>query len=131
MKRYPALLARRREIIEKYNAGLARYDVRVLKHYGENFASSGHLYLVRVNGKTRQECNEIINRMAEWGVATNVHYKPLPLLTAYKDLGFDINDYPNAYAMYENEITFPLHTKLTDEEVEYVLEAFGNALGEE
>lgn len=131
MKRYPALLERRREIIEKYNAGLARYDVCVLKHYGENFASSGHLYLVRVNGKTRQECNEIINRMAEWGVATNVHYKPLPLLTAYKDLGFDINDYPNAYAMYENEITFPLHTKLTDEEVEYVLEAFGNALGEE
>lgn len=131
MKRYPSLLARRREIIEKYNESLSNYNVKVLGHYGENFSSSGHLYLVRVNGKTRQECNEIINQMAEKGVATNVHYKPLPLLTAYKNLGFDIKDYPNAYAMYENEITFPLHTKLTDEEVEYVLYTFAKSLGEE
>ena len=121
LKRYPDLLKRRKEIIEKYNEGLADLDVRVLKHYGDDFSSSGHLYLVRLNGKTREECNKIIIKMAEAGVATNVHYKPLPLLTAYKDLGFDIKDYPNAYAMYENEITLPLHTKLSDEEVEYVI----------
>lgn len=131
IERYPSLLARRREIIGKYDEGLSKYGVTVLKHYGENFSSSGHLYLVRVKGKSRQECNEIINRMAESGVATNVHYKPLPLLTAYKNLGFDIEDYPNAYAMYENEITLPLHTKLTDEEVDYVVDTFGKSLSEE
>ena len=131
IERYPSLLARRREIIRKYDEGLSKYGVTVLKHYGENFSSSGHLYLVRVKGKSRQECNEIINRMAESGVATNVHYKPLPLLTAYKNLGFDMEDYPNAYAMYENEITLPLHTKLTDEEVDYVVDTFGKSLSEE
>lgn len=131
IERYPSLLARRREIIGKYDEGLSKYGVTVLKHYGENFSSSGHLYLVRVKGKSRQECNEIINRMAESGVATNVHYKPLPLLTAYKNLGFDMEDYPNAYAMYENEITLPLHTKLTDEEVDYVVYTFGKSLSEE
>lgn len=131
IERYPSLLARRREIIGKYDEGLSKYGVTVLKHYGENFSSSGHLYLVRVKGKSRQECNEIINRMAESGVATNVHYKPLPLLTAYKNLGFDMKDYPNAYAMYENEITLPLHTKLTDEEVDYVVYTFGKSLSEE
>lgn len=131
LKRYPDLLKRRKEIIEKYNEGLADLDVRVLKHYGEDFSSSGHLYLVRLNGKTREECNKIIIKMAEAGVATNVHYKPLPLLTAYKDLGFDIKDYPNAYAMYENEITLPLHTKLSDEEVEYVIRTFRKSLSEE
>lgn len=131
IERYPSLLARRREIIGKYDEGLSKYGVTVLKHYGENFSSSGHLYLVRVKGKSRQECNEIINRMAESGVATNVHYKPLPLLTAYKNLGFDMKDYPNAYAMYENEITLPLHTKLTDEEVDYVVDTFGKSLSEE
>ena len=131
IERYPSLLARRREIIRKYDEGLSKYGVTVLKHYGENFSSSGHLYLVRVKGKSRQECNEIINRMAESGVATNVHYKPLPLLTAYKNLGFDMKDYPNAYAMYENEITLPLHTKLTDEEVDYVVYTFGKSLSEE
>lgn len=131
IERYPSLLARRREIIGKYDEGLSKYGVTVLKHYGENFSSSGHLYLVRVKGKSRQECNEIINRMAESGVATNVHYKPLPLLTAYKNLGFDMEDYPNAYAMYENEITLPLHTKLTDEEVDYVVDTFGKSLSEE
>lgn len=131
LKRYPELLKRRKEIIVKYNEGLADLDVRVLKHYGDDFSSSGHLYLVRLNGKTREECNKIIIKMAEAGVATNVHYKPLPLLTAYKDLGFDIKDYPNAYAMYENEITLPLHTKLSDEEVEYVIDTFRKSLNEE
>ena len=131
LKRYPELLKRRKEIIEKYNEGLADLDVRVLKHYGDDFSSSGHLYLVRLNGKTREKCNKIIIKMAEAGVATNVHYKPLPLLTAYKDLGFDIKDYPNAYAMYENEITLPLHTKLSDEEVDYVIDTFRKSLSEE
>lgn len=131
LKRYPDLLKRRKEIIEKYNEGLADLDVRVLKHYGDDFSSSGHLYLVRLNGKTREKCNKIIIKMAEAGVATNVHYKPLPLLTAYKNLGFDIKDYPNAYAMYENEITLPLHTKLSDEEVDYVIDTFRKSLSEE
>lgn len=122
LRRYPELLARRREIIQKYNEGLKDSPVTVLQHYGNDFASSGHLYLVRIHGKSREECNSIIEKMGEAGIATNVHYKPLPMLTAYKELGFAIQDYPNAYAMYENEITLPLHTKLTDEEVEYVIE---------
>lgn len=122
LKRYPEILKRRREIIEKYNEGLKDLPITALKHYGDNFASSGHLYLIRVNGKTREECNEIIIRLAERGVATNVHYKPLPMLTAYKNLGFDIKDYPNAKDLFENAITLPLHTKLTDEEITYVIE---------
>ena len=128
LRRYPALLERRREIIEKYNEALKDEDVTVLEHYTENSQSSGHLYLVRVNGKTREECNKIIEKMAEKGIATNVHYKPLPLLTAYKNLGFDIKDYPNAYAMFENEITLPLHTKLSDEDVEYIIKSFKECL---
>lgn len=124
LERYPGLLARRKEIIGKYNEALKDEDVTVLNHYGENHASSGHLYLVRLNGKTREECNEIITKMAERGVATNVHYKPLPMLSAYKNQGFSIEDYPNAYDLFANEITLPLHTKLTDEEVEYVMECF-------
>lgn len=124
MKRYPDILARRKEIIEKYNEGLKKLPVSVLEHFGNNFASSGHLYLVRVHDKTREECNKIIEKMAEYGIATNVHYKPLPLLSAYKNQGFDINDYPNAYAMFENEITLPLHTKLTDEEIDYIIDSF-------
>lgn len=132
LKRYPALLARRKEIIERYDEGLADLDVKVLKHFKEDTSSSGHLYLVRINGKTREECNAFITKMAKAGVATNVHYKPLPMLTAYKDLGFDIKDYPNAFAMYENEITLPLHTKLTDEEVDYVIDIFRKTIsGEE
>ncbi len=123
-KRYPGLLARRREIIEKYNAGLAECNVEVLNHYGENHASSGHLYLVRLVGKSVEERNAVITKMAECGIACNVHYKPLPMMTAYKNLGFDIADYPNAYAQYENEITLPLHTRLTDEDVEYVISNF-------
>ena len=124
MKRYPDILARRKEIIEKYNVGLKKLPVSVLEHFGNDFASSGHLYLVRVHDKTREECNKIIEKMAEYGIATNVHYKPLPLLSAYKNQGFDINDYPNAYAMFENEITLPLHTKLTDEEIDYIIDSF-------
>ena len=130
LRRYPSILARRKEIIEKYNEGLKDLDLSVLKHYGDDFASSGHLYLVRLNGKTREQCNAVITKMAEAGIATNVHYKPLPLLTAYKNLGFDIKDYPNAYAMFENEITLPLHTKLTDEDVEYVIETFRKCVSE-
>lgn len=124
LRRYPRLLARRKEIIGKYNEALKDENVTVLNHYGENHTSSGHLYLVRLNGKTREECNEIITKMAERGVATNVHYKPLPMLSAYKNQGFSIEDYPNAYDLFANEITLPLHTKLTDEEVEYVMECF-------
>lgn len=124
LRRYPGLLARRREIIDRYNEALKDENVTVLNHYGDNHASSGHLYLVRLNGKTREECNEIIAKMAERGVATNVHYKPLPMLSAYKNQGFSIEDYPNAYELFANEITLPLHTKLTDEEVEYVIKMF-------
>lgn len=124
LKRYPGILERRKALIEKYNEGLKDLPITVLQHYGENFVSSGHLYLVRVNGKTRQECNDIIIKMAERGIATNVHYKPLPMLTAYKSLGFDQADYPNACDLFENAITLPLHTKLTDEEVDYVIQNF-------
>lgn len=123
-QRYPGLLARRREIIEMYNAGLVECNVEVLNHYGENHASSGHLYLVRLVGKSVEERNAVITKMAERGIACNVHYKPLPMMTAYKNLGFDIVDYPNAYAQYENEVTLPLHTRLTDEDVDYVISNF-------
>ena len=124
LKRYPGILERRKALIEKYNEGLKDLPITVLQHYGENFVSSGHLYLVRVDGKTRQECNDIIIKMAERGITTNVHYKPLPMLTAYKSLGFDKADYPNACDLFENAITLPLHTKLTDEEVDYVIQNF-------
>lgn len=123
-KRYPDMLKRRREIIEKYNAALAECNVEVLNHYGDDHASSGHLYLVRLLGKGVEERNAVITKMAERGIACNVHYKPLPMMTAYKNLGFDIADYPNAYAQYENEVTLPLHTRLTDEDVEYVISNF-------
>ena len=123
-KRYPGLLARRREIIEKYNAALSGCNVEVLCHYGDNHASSGHLYLVRLLGKGVEERNAVIIKMAERGIACNVHYKPLPMMTAYKNLGFDIADYPNAFAQYENEVTLPLHTRLSDEDVEYVISNF-------
>ena len=124
LKRYPEMLYRRRQIIEKYNAGLAGSNVQVLNHYSDTHSSSGHLYLVRLLGKTVEERNAVITKMAECGIACNVHYKPLPMMTAYKNLGFDIADYPNAYAQYENEVTLPLHTRLTDEDVEYVISNF-------
>ena len=124
MKRYPGMLARRREIIDRYDAGLQDLPVEVLAHYTEEHVSSGHLYLVRLIGRDAEYRNRFIEKMAEHGVATNVHYKPLPMHTAYKAMGFDIKDYPHAYAMYENEITLPLHTKLSDEDIDYILEVF-------
>lgn len=123
-ERYPALLGRRREIIERYNEGLKDMDVTVLNHYDAHHASSGHLYLVRLNGKSEDERNEIIRKMAERGVATNVHYKPLPMMTAYKAIGMNINDFPNAFQLYHNEITLPLHTRLSDEDIEYIIQMF-------
>lgn len=128
MRRYPKLLIRRCNIIGQYDAVMENLPVQVLQHYGEDFASSGHLYLVRLEGKDEAYRNEFIRKMAELEVATNVHYKPLPMHTAYKKLGFDIKDYPNAYQMYHNEITLPLHTCLSDEEVEYVLDCFAKVL---
>ena len=126
LKRYPEMLYRRRQIIERYDAALeaSEIPVRVLNHYGDEHSSSGHLYLVRLLGKTLEQRNEVINRMAERGIACNVHYKPLPMMTAYKHLGFDINDYPNAYNQFVNEITLLLHTKLTDEDIDYVISNF-------
>ncbi len=127
--RYPKMLDRRREIIGKYDKAFKPLGVEVLKHYTDNYSSSGHLYITRVPGITDQARREIIVKMAEEGVACNVHYKPLPMHTAYKNLGFDIKDYLNAYAHYENEITLPLHTKLTDDEIEYVIDTYKTILG--
>ncbi len=124
LKRYPEMLYRRRQIIERYNEGLRGCDVQVLDHFGDDHSSSGHLYLVRLLGEDVEYRNAVIERMAERGIACNVHYKPLPMMTAYKNLGFDIVDYPNAYNQYHNEITLPLHTSLTDEDVEYVISNF-------
>ena len=124
MERYPKLLQRRQQIVEKYNKAFAELPVAVLNHKDNNHCSSHHLYLVRLLGKTRDETNRVIELMAERGIATNVHYKPLPMMTAYKALGFDIKYYPNAFHLFENEITLPLHTRLTDEEVEYVISNF-------
>lgn len=124
LKRYPEMLRRRRQLIERYNVALEPYDVEVLPHYGNDHCSSGHLYLVRINGAGVEQRNEVITKMAERGIATNVHYKPLPMMTAYRSMGYDIKDFPNAFRQYENEITLPLHTRLTDEEVEYILSNF-------
>lgn len=124
MKRYPAMLARRKEIISRYDAAFKPLGIEVLNHYNDNHQSSGHLYITRVPGAGLEERQEIIVKMAEAGIATNVHYKPLPMMTAYKSLGFDIKDYPNAYKRFENEITMPLHTCLTDEEVDYIIENY-------
>lgn len=132
LKRYPEMLYRRRqmigrynEVIDKLNANLdATHQVKYLNHYGENHSSSGHLYITRLLGRTDEERRAVIIEMAKRGIACNVHYKPLPMMTAYKALGFDIKDYPNAYHLFENEITLPLHTKLTDEDVEYVISNF-------
>ncbi|MFR3092867.1 MAG: aminotransferase class I/II-fold pyridoxal phosphate-dependent enzyme, partial [Eggerthella lenta] len=128
LRRYPASLARRRAIVERYERNLGECDVELLRHYGEDFESSGHLMLVRLTGKSSAFRNALIERMADDGVATNVHYKPLPLLTAYRDLGFAIADFPNALAQFENEVTLPLHTLLSDEDVDYVAGSFKRAL---
>lgn len=123
-KRYPDMLKRRQEIIERYNAALSDCNVQVLNHYDVDHASSGHLYLVRLLDKDTEFRNRVIEQMAERGIACNVHYKPLPMMTAYKNLGFDIANYPNAYAQYANEVTLPLHTRLSDEDVEYIISNF-------
>ena len=128
MKRYPGLLARRKEIISRYDATFKPLGIKVLDHYADKYQSSGHLYITRIPGITLEQRQEIIVKMAEAGIACNVHYKPLPMLTAYKKQGFDIKDYPNAYKMFVNEVTLPLHTKLTDGDVEYVIENAINIL---
>lgn len=129
LKRYEGMLERRRELIALYDSYLKPLGVEPLPHQGEGYASSGHLYICRVLGVSPDERNAIIEAMAERGVATNVHYKPLPLLTAYKDLGFDIADYPHAYARFANEVTLPLHTCLTDEQAHYVASTFADIVG--
>lgn len=126
--RYPGLLQRRREIIRKYDNAFSSLNVQTLCHYSETSASSGHLYIVRLLNHDSDYRNHVITRMAEEGIACNVHYKPLPLHTAYKNLGFDIEDYPNAYAMYHNAMTLPLHTRLSDEDVDYIIERFTDIL---
>lgn len=124
MKRYPAMLKRRMEIVERYDAAFLPVGINVLTHYTDSYSSSGHLYITRVPGISLEQRNEIIIKMAEKGIACNVHYKPLPMHTAYKKLGFDIKNYPNAYRNFKNEITLPLHTCLTDEEVAYIIKNF-------
>lgn len=130
LERYPGLLQRRAEIIRRYDAALKPLGVETLTHFGEDYRSSGHLYITRVPNIAEQQRNDIIVKMAEREIACNVHFKPLPMMTAYKTLGFDIEDYPNAYKHYANEITLPLHTKLSDEDVAYVIENFTEILKE-
>lgn len=130
LKRYPELLRRRRQIIETFNEAFKDLPVEVLNHFDNYHSSSGHLYLVRLKDKDVDQRNELIVRMAERGIACNVHYKPLPMMTAYKTLGFDIKDYPNAYNQYRNEVSLPLHTRLTDDDVNYVIDNFKEILTE-
>lgn len=123
-ERYPQMLKRRRQIIEKYDKAFKPLGIKFLPHYTDDYTSSGHLYITRVPNITVEQRNEIITLMAQKGIACNVHYKPLPMHTAYKQMGFAIKNYPNAYAQFANEITLPLHTCLTDEEIEYIIENF-------
>ena len=123
-ERYPGMLARRRAIIKRYNIAFKPLGIKVLEHYTTDIQSSGHLYITHIPGISREQANEIMKEMAQAGIATNVHFKPLPMHTAYKNLGFDIKNYPVSYARFENEITLPLHTKMTDEDVEYVIETY-------
>ncbi len=125
-QRYEGMLKRRRKIIEKYDAAFKPLGIEVVPHYTETYNSSGHLYITRIPGITAEQRQKIIEKMAEEGIACNVHYKPLPMMTAYKDMGFDIKEYPNAYAKFANEVTLPLHTKLTNEDVEYVIKNYCN-----
>ena len=130
LSRYDGMLERRKEIIEKYDAAFKPLGVEVLPHYTDEYQSSGHLYITRVPKISLEQRQEIIVKMAEAGIACNVHYKPLPMMTAYKKLGFDIKDYPNAYERFVNEITLPLHTKLTNEDVEYIVEKYKEIIRE-
>ncbi len=127
-KRYPEMLQRRKEIVARYDAAFKPFGVQVIDHYTKHYQSSGHLYLTRIPNITCEKRNEIITNMAQKGVSCNVHYKPLPMFTAYKNLGFDIKDYPNAYNLFKNEISLPLHTRLTDEQVDYVIKCFTEEL---
>ncbi len=129
-ERYPEMLKRRKKIIEKYDTAFAPLGVEIVKHYTDDYESSGHLYITRIPNIKVDQRNEIIVKMAESGISCNVHYKPLPMHTAYKKMGFNIENYPNAYAQYENEITLPLHTKLTDEDVEYIINTYCTVLKE-
>jgi dTDP-4-amino-4,6-dideoxygalactose transaminase len=130
MKRYPQMLQRRKEIIQRYDQAVKAIGIEVLNHYDQTHQSSGHLYITRIPNITTEQRQTIIEQMAERGIATNVHYKPLPMMTAYKNMGFDIKDYPNAYAHFANEITLPLHTRLTDEEVDYVIKNYINIVSQ-
>ena len=130
LERYPEMLARRKAIIQKFDSAFRPIGVETLEHYTDEWESSGHLYLTRIPGITLGQRNDIITKMAERGVACNVHYKPLPLHTAYKNMGFDIADYPNAYNHFANEISLPLHTCLTDDDVEYVIQQFVDVVKE-
>ncbi|WP_028043339.1 DegT/DnrJ/EryC1/StrS family aminotransferase [Candidatus Stoquefichus massiliensis] len=127
-KRYPEMIKRRKEIINKYDKALIPLGIQVLDHYSDAHQSSGHLYITRIPNITSEQRNMVIEKMAEKGVACNVHYKPLPMLTAYKNLGFEITDYPNTYNLFVNEVTLPLHTNLTDEDVEYITNTFKEVL---
>ena len=126
--RYEQMLARRREIVERYDDGLRSFGVTSMQHFGDKLSSSCHLYLARIPDIEEKERNNLIVRMAELGIATNVHYKPLPMFTAYKNLGFNISDYPNAFGMYENEISLPLHTRLTNDDIDYVIDSLKKSL---
>ena len=130
LSRYEEILKRRKEIISRYDSAFRPLGIKTLNHYTEEYQSSGHLYITRVPNITLEQRQEIIVKMAEVGIACNVHYKPLPMMTAYINLGFDIKDYPNAYAQFENEITLPLHTCLKDEEIEYVIENYARIVKE-
>ena len=128
LKRYPEILKRRRQIIEMYDEGLKDLPVTSLVHYTDTYESSGHLYLMRIDGYSEQQRNAFIAKMAEANIATNVHYKPLPMHTAYKKLGFKMEDFPNTYKQFQNEVTLPLHTCLKDEEIRYLLQTIRSLL---
>ena len=124
LERYPSMLEKRQRYVARMDKAFSGLNVALLDHKGADHCSSHHLYIVRLLGKTRQQVNDVITQMAERGIACNVHYKPLPMMTAYKALGFDIKDFPNAYRMFENTMTLPLNTRMTDEDVDYVIENF-------
>ena len=130
LERYPSLLQRRKEIVSMYDEALKPLGVEVLEHFTDDYSSSAHLYLTRITGISAEQRNEIIDKMAQRGIATNVHYKPLPMLTAYKNLGFDIKDYPNSYERFKNEVTLPLYTLLSDEDVLYIIQNYKEVLSE-
>ena len=130
LERYPSLLQRRKEIVSMYDEALKPLGVEVLEHFTDDYSSSAHLYLTRITGISAEQRNEIIDKMAQRGIATNVHYKPLPMLTAYKNLGFDIKNYPNSYERFKNEVTLPLYTLLSDEDVLYIIQNYKEVLSE-